>query len=66
MRKVRQFFGQPFYITEPYTGRPGTTVSRQETVRTCAAILDGAHDDVPEEAFRFAGGIDEVLARAGR
>jgi len=66
VRKVRQFFGQPFYITEPYTGRPGTTVSRQETVRTCAAILDGAHDDVPEEAFRFAGGIDEVLARAGR
>jgi RNA polymerase sigma factor (sigma-70 family) len=65
VRKLRQFFGQPFFIAEPYTARPGTTVPRQETVRACGAILDGAYDDVPEAAFRFAGGIEEVLARAG-
>ena len=64
-RKLRQFFGQPFFIAEPYTKRPGTRVSRQDTVRACASILDGAWDDVPEAAFRFAGGMDEILQRAG-
>ena len=63
-RKLRQYFGQPFFIAEPYTKRPGTSVPRLETVRACAAILDGAYDDVPEAAFRFAGGIEEVCARA--
>jgi F-type H+-transporting ATPase subunit beta len=62
-RKLRQFFGQPFFIAEPYTRRPGTRVSRQDTVRACAGILDGAWDHVPEAAFGFAGGMDEVLAR---
>ena len=62
-RKLRQFFGQPFFIAEPYTKRPGTHVPRQETVRACAEILDGGCDDVPENAFRFAGGIEEVRAR---
>jgi RNA polymerase sigma factor (sigma-70 family) len=62
-RRLRRFFGQPFYVAEPYTKRPGTSVPRDETVRTCAAILDGAYDEVPEAAFDFAGGIDEVLAR---
>ncbi|HTO10087.1 MAG TPA: sigma factor-like helix-turn-helix DNA-binding protein [Candidatus Binatia bacterium] len=63
VRRLRQFFSQPFFIAEPYTKMPGTTVPRQDTVRACAGILDGAWDDVPETAFRFAGGIDEVLAR---
>ena len=63
VRRLRQFFGQPFFIAEPYTKRPGTSVSRQDTVRACAAILDGAWDHVPEAAFRFAGGMDEVLRR---
>jgi F0F1-type ATP synthase beta subunit len=63
VRRLRQFFGQPFFIAEPYTKRPGTTVSRTDTVRTCGAMLDGAYDHVPEPAFRFAGGIEEVLAR---
>jgi RNA polymerase sigma factor (sigma-70 family) len=63
-RKLRQFFSQPFFIAEPYTKLSGSRVSRQDTVRACAGILDGVRDDVPEAAFRFAGGIDEVLARA--
>jgi F-type H+-transporting ATPase subunit beta len=62
-RRLRQFFGQPFFIAEPYTKLAGSRVSRQDTVRACAGILDGAWDDVPETAFRFAGGIDEVLGR---
>jgi RNA polymerase sigma factor (sigma-70 family) len=62
-RRLRQFFGQPFFIAEPYTKLAGSRVSRQDTVRACAGILDGAWDDVPEAAFRFAGGIDEVLGR---
>jgi F-type H+-transporting ATPase subunit beta len=63
-RRLRCFFAQPFFIAEPYTNLPGSFVPRTETVDACAAILDGVHDDVPEEAFRFTGGIEQVLARA--
>lgn len=66
VRRFRQFFGQPFFIAEPYTQRPGSHVPRHETVRACAAILAGAWDDVPETAFRFTGGMDDVLARGAR
>jgi RNA polymerase sigma factor (sigma-70 family) len=63
-RRLRLFFAQPFFIAEPYTNLPGSFVPRVETVEACAAILDGVHDDVPEEAFRFTGGMEQVLARA--
>jgi RNA polymerase sigma factor (sigma-70 family) len=63
-RRLRLFFAQPFFVAEPYTNLPGSFVPRAETVEACAAILDGVHDDVPEEAFRFTGAIGEVLARA--
>jgi len=63
-RRLRRFFAQPFFIPEPYTHRPGMFVSRADTLAACTAILDGVHDDVPEDAFWFVGGIDEVLARA--
>jgi RNA polymerase sigma factor (sigma-70 family) len=65
-RRLCRFFGQPFYVAEPYTQRPGTTVPRLETIAAVTAILDGTYDDVPETAFNFAGGIDEVLARPRR
>jgi F0F1-type ATP synthase beta subunit len=65
-RRLRAFFAQPFFCAEPYTRRPGTTVSRLDTVRACAAILDGAWDDLPEAAFLFKGGIEEVLEAARR
>jgi RNA polymerase sigma factor (sigma-70 family) len=60
-RKLQRFFAQPFYCAEPYTRRPGVTVSVTDALRGCREILDGAHDDVPEEAFYFTGGIAEVL-----
>ncbi len=63
-RRLRRFFAQPFSIAEAYTHQPGGFVPGADTRAACAVILDGAHDDVPEEAFRFTGGIDQVLARA--
>ena len=63
-RRLRRFLAQPFFIAEPYTQRPGTFVSRADTLAACTAILDGVHDGIPEDAFYFTGGIDEVLTRA--
>jgi RNA polymerase sigma factor (sigma-70 family) len=60
-RKLRRFFSQPFVVAEPFTGLPGRSVSRDETVRACRAILDGMYDAVPEGAFTFVGGIEEVV-----
>jgi RNA polymerase sigma factor (sigma-70 family) len=63
-RKLRRFFGQPFFVAEPYTHRPGVHVGASEALAACREILDGAHDDLPAEAFDFAGGIAEIRARA--
>ena len=63
-RKLQRFFAQPFFCAEPYTGRPGVTVSVTDALRGCREILDGAHDGIPEDAFYFTGGIDEVQSRA--
>ncbi len=63
-RKLWLFFAQPFFVAEPYTRRPGAFVSRAEALRGCREILDGLHDDLPDEALYFAGGIDDIRARA--
>jgi F0F1-type ATP synthase beta subunit len=65
-RRLQRFFAQPFFVAEPYTKRPGAFVPRAEAIAACTAIVDGVYDDIPEEAFYFTGGIDEVLGRAGR
>jgi RNA polymerase sigma factor (sigma-70 family) len=65
-RKLQNFFGQPFYVAEEYTKRPGTTVPLSEALETCRGILDGDYDDWPSDAFYFAGGLDEIRARAGK
>jgi RNA polymerase sigma factor (sigma-70 family) len=62
-RKLQNYFGQPFFVAEPYTKRPGTTVSLAEALCTCHEILDGQHDGLPTDAFYFAGGIAEIRAR---
>jgi len=59
-RKLQRFLIQPFFTAEPYTGNPGVTVPLAETLRGCAAILDGDYDDVPEERFLRIGKIDEA------
>jgi len=63
-RKLWLFFAQPFFVAEAYTRRPGAFVSRAEALRGCREILDGLHDDLPDEAVYFAGGMDDILARA--
>jgi F-type H+-transporting ATPase subunit beta len=63
-RKIERFFSQPMFVAEQFTGTPGEYVPLHETVRGFREILDGKHDDVPEQAFMFAGSIDKVMARA--
>ena len=65
-RKVQKFLGQPFHVAEVFTGVPGVYVKLEDTVRSFAEILDGKCDDIPEQAFRFAGTIDDVRQRAAK
>ena len=65
-RKLWFFFAQPFFVAEPYTRRPGVFVSRADALRACREILDGLHDDLPDEAFYFTGGMEDVRARPPR
>ena len=59
-RKIQRFFSQPFFVAEMFTGRPGKFVPLEDTVRGFREILDGKHDDKPEDAFYMKGGIEEV------
>jgi F-type H+/Na+-transporting ATPase subunit beta len=63
-RKVQKFLSQPFHVAEQFTGRPGKYMKIQDTVRSFKEIIDGKHDDVPEQAFHMKGGIEEVLQEA--
>ena len=59
-RKIERFLSQPFFVGEPFTGTPGQYVSREETVRGFKEIVEGKHDDKPEQAFYMKGAIDDV------
>jgi F-type H+-transporting ATPase subunit beta len=63
-RKIEQFLSQPMRVAEQFTSIPGEYVPREETVRGFREILDGKHDDLPEQAFRMVGTIDQALAKA--
>jgi F-type H+-transporting ATPase subunit beta len=63
-RKVQRFLSQPFTVAQRFTGREGKYVSRAETVRGFKEILEGKHDDLPEQAFYMVGTIDEARAQA--
>ena len=63
-RKVQRFLSQPFHVAEQFTGLLGQYVPVSETIRGFQEILDGKHDDIPENYFLNAGNIDEVVARA--
>jgi F-type H+-transporting ATPase subunit beta len=65
-RKIERFFSQPFYVAQVFTGREGRYVPLRETVRGFKEILEGKHDDIPEQAFMMVGGIDEVVEQAGQ
>jgi F-type H+-transporting ATPase subunit beta len=64
-RRVLLFGGQPFFVAEPFTAVPGVHVPLAETLRGYGELLDGRHDDVPEEAFRFTGTLDDALGKLG-
>jgi F-type H+-transporting ATPase subunit beta len=63
-RKAEQFFSQPMFVAERYTGYPGTYVPIEETIDGFTKILSGEMDNVPEQAFHMAGTIDDVLEKA--
>jgi F-type H+-transporting ATPase subunit beta len=63
-RKIQRFLSQPMFVAEAFTGRPGVYVPLRETVRGFREILEGKHDDVPEQAFYMAGTIEEAVEKA--
>jgi F-type H+-transporting ATPase subunit beta len=63
-RKIQRFLSQPFNVAEQFTGTPGKYVPIKETIRGFKEIIEGKHDDLPEQAFYMVGTIDEVIARA--
>ena len=63
-RKVEKFLSQPFFVAEVFTGAPGKYVSVKDTIQGFKEILDGVHDDVPEQAFYMVGSIEEALEKA--
>jgi F-type H+-transporting ATPase subunit beta len=65
-RKIERFFSQPFVTAEQFTGVSGVYVPLKVTIRSFREILDGKHDDIPEQAFLMSGTIDEVVENAKR
>ncbi len=63
-RKIRNFLGQPFAVAEQFTGLPGQYVRLTDTVRSFKSILEGEHDDLPEQAFLNCGAIEQAVEKA--
>ncbi|WP_456433950.1 F0F1 ATP synthase subunit beta [Thermosulfuriphilus sp.] len=63
-RKIQRFLSQPFHVAEQFTGTPGRYVKIEDTVRGFKEILDGKHDDLPEQAFYMVGTIEEAVEKA--
>jgi len=62
-RKVQRFFSQPFFVAQQFTGYEGKYVQIADTIRGFKEIVEGKHDQIPEQDFSYAGGIDEVVER---
>ncbi|CAO0822709.1 ATP synthase F1 complex subunit beta [Desulfarculales bacterium] len=65
-RRVQRFLSQPFHVAETFTGIKGAYVKVEETVRAFREIVEGKHDDMPEQAFYMVGGIEEVREKAAK
>jgi len=63
-RKIQRFLSQPFHVAEVFTGKEGKYVSTKETIRGFKEILEGKHDDVPEQNFYMKGGIEEIRSES--
>lgn len=65
-RKIEQFLSQPFHVAEQFTGMAGRYVKLEDTIRGFDEICQGKHDDIPEQAFRYVGTIEEALEHAAK
>jgi F-type H+-transporting ATPase subunit beta len=65
-RKIEKFFSQPMFVAQVFTGLEGKYVPLRETVRGFREILDGKHDDLPEQAFHMVGTIDDAIEKADK
>ncbi|MFA5866637.1 MAG: F0F1 ATP synthase subunit beta [Actinomycetota bacterium] len=65
-RRIQQFLGQPFHVAEQFTGIPGKYVKLEDTIKGFKEIVEGKHDDLPEQAFSLAGTIEDVVERAAK
>ncbi|MDD2433540.1 MAG: F0F1 ATP synthase subunit beta, partial [Clostridia bacterium] len=63
-RKIQRFLSQPFFVAEQFTGTPGKYVPIKETISGFKEVLEGKHDDLPEQAFYMVGNIEEAIAKA--
>ena len=63
-RKIQRFLSQPFFVAEQFTGKPGRYVKLADTIRGFKEIVNGDHDDLPEQAFYMVGTIEEAQERA--
>jgi F-type H+-transporting ATPase subunit beta len=63
-RKIQKFFSQPFHVAEQFTGLEGKYVKLEDTIRGFRELVDGKHDDLPEQAFYMVGTIEEAMEKA--
>ena len=63
-RKIQKFFSQPFFVAAQFTGLEGKYVKLEDTVRGFRELVDGKHDDLPEQAFFMVGTIEEAVEKA--
>jgi len=65
-RKIQRFLSQPFHVAEAFTGTPGVFVEIKDTIRSFVEILEGRHDDLPEQAFYMVGTIEDAIEKGKR
>jgi len=63
-RKIERFFSQPFFVAEQFTGTPGIYVKLEDTIRSFKEVVEGLHDDLPEQSFLYVGTIEEAREKA--
>jgi len=65
-RRIQRFLSQPFFVAEAFTGTPGKYVKLADTIRGFKEIVEGKHDDLPEQAFMYVGTIEEAQEKAAK
>ena len=63
-RKIQKFLSQPFFVAEQFSGTKGKYVKLEDSIKGFKEIIEGKHDDVPEQAFYMTGTIEDVLEKA--